>query len=122
MAVSLRTALTCIICTCLLIAGTIYISDTHAMVPVFNENGEDPTIVIDPGHGGMDGGAVGVNGVIEKDINLSLSLDLADMFRFAGYQVVLTRTDDRSIHDDGVQGVKKQKHIAGKQQHTRTNP
>jgi N-acetylmuramoyl-L-alanine amidase len=109
MAVSLRTALTCIMCTCFLIVGTIYISDTYASAPAFTESSEGPVIVIDPGHGGMDGGAVGVNGVIEKDINLSLSLDLAEMFRFAGYQVVLTRTDDRSIHDDGVQGVKKQK-------------
>ena len=68
-----------------------------------------PTIIIDPGHGGMDGGAVGVDGIIEKDINLSISLCLADFFRFSGYNVVLTRSTDTSIHDQGVSGIKKQK-------------
>lgn len=109
MTVSVRTALTCLFCTVLLIAGTIYISDNSAVSQVYSDAMQQPVIVIDPGHGGMDGGAVGVNGVIEKDINLSLSLDLADMFRFAGFQVVMTRTDDRSIHDEGTEGVKNQK-------------
>ena len=68
-----------------------------------------PTIIIDPGHGGMDGGAVGIDGIVEKDINLSISLFLADFFRFSGYNVVLTRSTDTSIHDQGVTGVKKQK-------------
>ena len=68
-----------------------------------------PTIIIDPGHGGMDGGAVGVDGIIEKDINLALSLYLADFFRFSGYDVVMTRSTDTSIHDEGVTGTRNQK-------------
>jgi len=68
-----------------------------------------PVIVIDPGHGGSDGGAVGTGGLVEKDVNLALSLALADQFRAAGYRVVLTRSDDRSIHDPGVTGVRRQK-------------
>ena len=68
-----------------------------------------PTIIIDPGHGGMDGGAVGVDGIIEKDINLALSLYLADFFRFSGYDVVMTRSTDTSIHYEGVTGTRKQK-------------
>ena len=38
-----------------------------------NKAGGEFTFVIDAGHGGVDGGAVGINGVLEKDINLSLS-------------------------------------------------
>lgn len=70
------------------------------------ENELLPTIVIDPGHGGMDGGAIGCDGTVEKDINLSISLKLADFLKFAGFQVVLTRTQDISIHDDGATRIK----------------
>jgi len=77
---------------------------------VFNPSKKDlPTIIIDPGHGGMDGGAVGVDGIIEKDINLSLCSYLADFFRFSGYDVVLTRSTDTSIHDEGVSEIRNQK-------------
>ena len=109
MMVSLRTALVCLLCTTILIAGTIYVTNTTAVEQAYSALAQVPIIVIDPGHGGMDGGAVGADGIIEKDINLSLSLDLADMFQFAGYRVVLTRYDDRSIHDQGTEGIKNQK-------------
>ena len=43
-----------------------------------------PAVVVDPGHGGADGGAVGADGTQEKDINLAVSLPLADMLRLFG--------------------------------------
>lgn len=67
---------------------------------------EDHTIVIDPGHGGIDGGAVGVGGIEEKEINLALSLDLVQMLRVSGFAVIMTRETDVSIHDPGVSGAK----------------
>jgi len=78
-------------------------------VPAMAEIGSMPVIIIDPGHGGIDGGAVGVSGVVEKDINLAISLMLKDMFEINGFDVIMTRTEDVSIHDDGVKGVRKQK-------------
>ena len=56
-------------------------------------------IIIDAGHGGVDGGAVGVNGTIEKHINLEIALQLRDVLEAAGYKVVMTRETDMSIHD-----------------------
>lgn len=67
-----------------------------------------PTIVIDPGHGGMDGGAVSGD-IIEKDVNLAICLTMRDIFVASGFDVVMTRDTDISIHDDGVKGTRKQK-------------
>lgn len=69
----------------------------------------DYAVIIDPGHGGTDGGAVGVDGVIEKGINLSISLKLRTFFEQAGFKVIMTREDDRSIHDDNSNTIRKQK-------------
>ena len=57
----------------------------------------------------MDGGGVSVNGALEKDINLSILLKLRDMCEAFGYNVVVTRDTDKSIHDEGVTGVGNQK-------------
>ena len=52
-------------------------------------------IVIDPGHGGIDPGTIGVNGVFEKDITLAIGRELRDALRASGrYDVVMTRDDD----------------------------
>nr|WP_317413380.1 N-acetylmuramoyl-L-alanine amidase CwlD [uncultured Solibaculum sp.] len=67
------------------------------------------TIVLDPGHGGMDGGATGGSGSVEKDVNLAVSLNLRDMLRMAGYQVVMTREEDISIHDPSANTVREKK-------------
>ena len=56
-----------------------------------------PTLIIDAGHGGADGGAVAPDGTQEKDLNLAISLPLADMLRVMGYQVSLTRTTDEMV-------------------------
>lgn len=78
-------------------------------VPVLADIAPLPVIVIDPGHGGMDGGAVGADKIVEKDINLAISLCMRDMFVASGFQVVMTRETDISIHDEGVTGTRKQK-------------
>lgn len=61
---------------------------------------KSPTIVIDPGHGGFDGGAEGLNNTVEKDINLSISLKLRDMLNFIGFETAIVRDGDYSIEDD----------------------
>ncbi|MVO99689.1 N-acetylmuramoyl-L-alanine amidase [Paenibacillus lutrae] len=54
-------------------------------------------VVVDPGHGGSDPGAIGVNGLKEKTVNLDISLKLRDELRKKGIQVVMTRSDDRYL-------------------------
>jgi N-acetylmuramoyl-L-alanine amidase len=71
--------------------------------------GYDKTVIIDPGHGGIDGGAVGYGGVVEKGINLAISLKLRSLFEASGFQVIMTRNDDRSIYDEGSETVRQKK-------------
>jgi N-acetylmuramoyl-L-alanine amidase len=52
------------------------------------------TVVIDPGHGGKDPGARSVLGFYEKDINLSVALEIARLLEQRGLTVKMTRTDD----------------------------
>jgi N-acetylmuramoyl-L-alanine amidase len=54
-------------------------------------------IVLDPGHGGLDSGTVGVNGLMEKDLALAQALKLARELRGRGYAVFLTRDNDTFI-------------------------
>ncbi len=58
-----------------------------------------PTVIIDAGHGGEDGGAIGVNGTLEKDINLAIALELEEMLRAAGIKTRLTRDTDTLLYD-----------------------
>lgn len=58
------------------------------------------TIVIDPGHGGSNPGAV-ANGTRESDFNLAASLALQDKLRKAGAKVVMTRTADTTVAPEG---------------------
>lgn len=55
---------------------------------------ERPVLVIDAGHGGIDGGAVGVDGSKESDINLAIALRLCAACDFFGLNSVMTRVDD----------------------------
>ena len=59
------------------------------------------TVIIDPGHGGEDGGAVGESGTIEKDINLAISYKLYELFSLTDINAVMTRYDDRLLYNEG---------------------
>ncbi len=82
---------------------------TERALPTSANVSEKPVIVLDAGHGGLDSGAVGVTGVLEKDVNLSVVLALREMLTMSGFEVVLTRDSDISIYDPGVEGIRNQK-------------
>jgi len=58
----------------------------------------DVCIVLDAGHGGRDGGCVGINGSIEKELNLKYVLTLKEKLVDYGYKVVLTRKSDEGLY------------------------
>ncbi len=57
-------------------------------------------IIVDAGHGGEDGGTQSSAGVLEKDINLDISMKLGTLLRLIGYSVVYTRTEDKLYYGD----------------------
>lgn len=66
-------------------------------------------IAIDAGHGGVDGGAESVKGVIEKDITLKLALQVRDFLQQAGALVVMTREYDHDLASPGTSGFSRRK-------------
>lgn len=70
---------------------------------------EEKIIILDAGHGGEDCGAIGVDGVYEKDLNLEITLEIGKRLEEAGYIVVYTRTDDRLLYgpDEDIKGIRK---------------
>lgn len=67
------------------------------------------TVIIDAGHGGDDGGAIGIDGTVEKDINLDIALKLEKLLKFYGFDVIMTRTEDIMTCDDGLDSLRKRK-------------
>lgn len=65
------------------------------------------TVIIDPGHGGEDGGAVGITGTKEKDLNLKIALNLKEKLLNSGFNVVLTRENDIMLCDENQKKNKK---------------
>ena len=80
-----------------------YIAILKTILPSKNSG---TTIVIDPGHGGYDPGKVGVDGTLEKDINLAISLHLKDCLEQMNYKVVLTRSTDTHLYTEGCKSKK----------------
>ncbi len=65
-------------------------------------------IVIDVGHGGFDSGKVGVNGELEKDINLQIALKLKETLEKQGISIIMTREDDKGLYDEDASNKKAQ--------------
>lgn len=72
-------------------------------------NGTSRTVIIDAGHGGEDGGAVGKGGVVEKDINLPIAMKTAESLKKSGYDVVLTRDGDYAVYSEEARTLREKK-------------
>lgn len=73
-------------------------------------NGENNRIVVNPGHGGIDGGTSDKAGFLEKDINLDVALKLKKELKKDGFRVIMTREKDESLeeysHINASQGIR----------------
>lgn len=85
----------------LLVVALMLFSFNFEDKSVFKETHlNDYVIVIDAGHGGADGGAIGIKTLTrEKDVNLSIALKLARLLESSGATVVLTRRDENALSE-----------------------
>lgn len=58
-----------------------------------------PVVIIDAGHGGLDGGKTGENGAVEKDVNLSIAIKTKKFLENSGCHIIMTRTTDERLAD-----------------------
>jgi len=72
------------------------------------EEKKRPCVVIDAGHGGADPGKVGINGALEKDINLEIAKKLKMFLEQEGVEVILTRDSDAGLYDENASNKKVQ--------------
>lgn len=81
------------------------------------------TVVIDAGHGGIDGGVVGIDsGVKESDINLDMSRRLSRCFSDAGFAVVMTRETEAGLYGTATSGYKKRDMLKRSEIIQKSNP
>ena len=97
----------------IILLAILAVSSIVVTMPVSTSNvykTTKPLVVLDAGHGGVDGGTQSKDGqILEKDINLDIVLTLRDMLLSYGYEVILTRSEDISIHDDTAQSIHEKK-------------
>lgn len=87
----------------------VFINASFADSAVSNVSDTKPLIIIDAGHGGKDGGAVAPDGTEEQYLNLAIALKLNDYLIEKGYETLLVRDDDNSVHDVTANTIREQK-------------
>ena len=92
----------------LLISAAILSRKEAQIMAVNSEAGtvNENCIVVDAGHGGDDPGKIGINGVLEKDINLTIAHKLRDLLESQGYEVIMTRTTGEGLYQPGTKNMK----------------
>ena len=89
--------------------GAMFYQNQKTQLAVASLLSEPKTIVIDAGHGGIDGGATTKSGALESNINLEIALKVDDFLSFCGYETIMIRNGDYSIHDDSASTVSAKK-------------
>ena len=77
---------------------TVIIFNSTPLKPCINSTTSyPPQVIVDAGHGGIDGGAASASGTAEADINLDISIKTRDIMKLLGVSVIMTRSDQNSL-------------------------
>ena len=92
----------------MILAITVMFQSSKVQDVFREETGKESkkTIVIDAGHGGSDPGKIGINKVLEKDINLKIAYKLRTFLEMEGIQVIMTRETDTGLESAGASNKK----------------
>lgn len=89
-----------------ILTGTIIMISSYAGN---HFDGDTLSVIVDAGHGLPDGGAVGLSGSIEQEINLEISLKLQEVLEAKGVRVIMTRTDENGLWENEKDSIRKKK-------------
>ncbi|MGM9595472.1 MAG: N-acetylmuramoyl-L-alanine amidase [Oscillospiraceae bacterium] len=102
MTIDLKRLIKIVLIVALLAAAAVFVKifvSNGGLKPVINQNSRS-TLVLDAGHGGIDGGAISDSGLKESDINLQIALKTEALVRFLGIDTVMTRETDTDNSDN----------------------
>ena len=88
-----------VLAACVFVWSVLCVPDYKDVVSYVWSSAVRPVVVLDAGHGGMDGGAESSDGTSEKDINLAIAMDLKELLEANGIKVIMTREDDEGLYD-----------------------
>ena len=90
--------------------------ENSSSLPLFTSaEAETPVLVIDPGHGGADGGAVSISGTYESAINLEIALKMAALSELCGINFILTRDNEDISYPESAKSIASKKKYDQKQ-------
>lgn len=93
---------TVVVISLIFISNYLMVKSVSFDKPAVSGSKDLPTVIIDAGHGGEDGGTIGKNGIYEKDLNLIIANDISDMLTASGIEVIMTRSEDILLYDRNV--------------------
>ncbi len=79
---------------------TRYVVKQADVLPVGTMSDTDYLVVLDPGHGGIDPGVLGIGGIQEKDLNLVIAMKLKELLQEQGVRVIMTRETDAGLYSE----------------------
>ena len=88
------------------VEGAVYVNSERLVTET--EEKDKFCVVIDAGHGGADPGKVGIDGSLEKDINLQIAMRLKSLLEAQDIEVIMTRTDAGGLYDENASNKKVQ--------------
>lgn len=103
-----RDALLLFLCLCVL-AGAAQVGRGRVVSAVSAAPEREWVLILDPGHGGEDGGASAASGDKESGINLDIVRKTETLMAFLGVRTELTRSEDRSMHSEGARTIREKK-------------
>lgn len=104
-----RRHLLAVLCLLFLATAVLAIRQSDDAISVMAPDEAGETVIIDAGHGGTDGGAVSLSGVIESDLNLQITRKTYELFCFLGQNAVMTRTGEDGLYDPDSHTIRQKK-------------